>query len=661
MPFWWRRRKRNWYPRRYFPGYKRRRRRPRYRTRQRRYRYATRRRRRRRRRQRKVRRKKQKIILKQWQPDSITKCKIKGYGILVAGAEGNQYRCYTDQKFEYTQPKAPGGGGFGTEQFSLEYLYKEWLAHKNIWTKSNDYKELVRYTGCKFTFYRHKDIDFIIQYERNPPFILQKDTYLLLHPLNMLLARHKKLLPSASTHPKGRSKLTIKMKPPKLMQTKWFFQKEFCLHSLLRISATSASFNNSLYGPNTQSPNVTLYALNTRLYQNQFWGNQSLGPYKPYNTYPADGYIFEYPTKTGTEKTNPYKAPSSWGESVNRTKGFFQPKILTAIKVYSTQQVEKIHERPITIARYNPEDDTGVGNKIWLTSIMSDGRWRPPSDNDLILSEEPLYIGFWGFWDFINRAKTTKEYMTTHMFVVKSQAIKLITGTDQDVFPLVDLTFIQGNLPYNETLTLQKENLWFPTAYEQVQTINSIVESGLLTPKLNNLPNSTWQLPYTYTFYFKWGGSQIQDQTVHNPKDQGDYPIPTAQLQTIQIADPLKQTYEQMLRAWDYRRGFITTTALKRMSKDQETDENISIDTTEPKKKKRKITSQLQIKTQEQEEIESCLQELCKKSTYQETEDIKQLIHQQQQQQEHLKQHLFNLILEMKQRQKYLQLHTGLL
>ena len=660
MPFWWARRRRTWYPRRYYNKYKRRKA-TRYRKRRPRFRYATRRRRRRRRRQRKVRRKRQTIKVQQWQPDSITKCKIKGYGILVAGAEGNQFRCYTDQKFEYTQPKAPGGGGFGTEQFSLEFLYNEWLAHKNIWTKTNDYKELVRYLGAKFTFYRHPYVDFIIQYERNPPFTLQKDTYLLLHPLNMLLQRHKRILPSATTHPKGRTKLTLKIKPPKLMTSKWFFQKEFSTYSLLKISATSASFNNSLYGPNTQSPNLTLYALNTRFYQNQFWGNQSLGPYKPYSTYPTDGYIFEYPTKTGTEKTNAYKVPQTWAESVNKQTGFFQTKILTAIKMYSAHSVEKVHERPIIIARYNPEDDTGVGNKVWLTSIMSDGRWRPPSDNDLIIAGEPLFISFYGFWDFINKAKTTKEYMSTHMFVVKCQAIKLITGTEQDVFPIVDLTFIQGKTPFDELLTLQKQNLWFPTANEQIQTINNIVECGLLTPKLTNLPNSTWQLPYKYTFYFKWGGPQMHDQTVHNPKDQGDFPIPTDELQTVQIADPLKQSYQQMLRAWDYRRGLITRTALKRMSKDQEIDSDISITETEPKKKKRRVTSQLQIKTQEQEEIESCLQELCKKSTFQETEDIQQLIHQQQQQQEHLKQHLFNLLLDMKQRQKYLQLHTGLL
>ncbi len=133
--------------RRYFT---RKTRRPRY---KRRYRRPYTRRRRRRRRKRKVRRKLQKITVKQWQPDSIVRCKIKGFGCLVAGAQGRQPYCYTNSKYEYPQPKAPGGGGFGAELFTLQYLYEEWVARKNIWTKSNDYKDLVRFTGVNFLLF----------------------------------------------------------------------------------------------------------------------------------------------------------------------------------------------------------------------------------------------------------------------------------------------------------------------------------------------------------------------------------------------------------------------------------------------------------------------------------------------------------------------------
>ncbi len=71
------------------------------------------------------------------------------------GANGTQFQCYTNQASEYVQPKAPSGGGFGCEVINLKWLYKQYLCHNNIWTATNEYKDLCRYTGCKITFYRH--------------------------------------------------------------------------------------------------------------------------------------------------------------------------------------------------------------------------------------------------------------------------------------------------------------------------------------------------------------------------------------------------------------------------------------------------------------------------------------------------------------------------
>nr|UHK05279.1 MAG: ORF1 [Torque teno midi virus] len=654
MPFWWNRRRKPWF------GHWRNKRRARYKRRtywrrRRRPRRFTRRRRRRRRRH-KVRRKKPTISLKQWQPDSINKCKIIGYGTLVAGAEGNQFRCYTHQKFEYTQPKAPGGGGFGVEQFSLQYLYNEWLARKNVWTKSNDYKELCRYTGASFTFYRHKFIDFVIQYDRDPPFTLQKLTYTNAHPQNLLLSKRHRILLSESTNPKGKVKLKIKVKPPRKMSNKWFFQEDLAPHNLVKLTAAAVSFPYSLYGPNTQSPNITLYSLNINFYRNQNW-QQDTGekPYLPYAGFPSTGIMYKYKNKDYTMNPANYKA------SINMTAGFWDPTWLQGSD-YKTSTTQTFLYKPITVARYNPEDDSGVGNRVWLTSIISDHKWNPPQDNDLIMTEEPLYLAFWGFYDYIIKAKKTKEYMSTHMFVIKSKAIKLLTpNTTQELFPIVDLSFIQGKMPFDEQLTLQETQNWYPTVKKQIQTINAIVECGPYVPKLYNLPSSTWQLTYKYHFYFKWGGSYINDQLVHNPQDQGKYPVPNIVIPPVQISDPLKQTYQTMLRQWDYRRGFITSTALKRMHENIQTHEYLSTDDSETTPKKKKITSELQCHQEETEEMQTCLQELCKENTCQESQDLHQLIAQQQQQQEHLKHNLLKLLIEMKKKQRYYQLQTGLL
>ncbi len=189
MPFWWKRRRKPWfgrwrYRKRRYNKYKRRKRVPRRRNRR-----TT---RRRRRRKYKVRRKKRKITIQQWQPDSIVKCKIKGSSVLVLGGQGTQFRCFTNTATDYPHPKAPGGGGFGSEIISLKWLYQEYLTHNNIWTRSNQYKDLVRYTGCQITFYRHPITDFIITYDLQPPFILNQYSYPELQPQNMLLAKRKK-------------------------------------------------------------------------------------------------------------------------------------------------------------------------------------------------------------------------------------------------------------------------------------------------------------------------------------------------------------------------------------------------------------------------------------------------------------------------------------
>nr|UHM26868.1 MAG: ORF1 [Torque teno midi virus] len=657
MPFWWRRRRKPWFG-------KWRRRRYNYRTKRRKYRRkqyrrpAFRRRRRRRRRQ-KVRRKKQKIAIQQWQPDSITKCKIKGYGCLVAGAEGRQFYCYTNEIGQYIQPKAPGGGGFGAEMFSLEYLYKQWVARKNIWTHSNDYKDLVRYTGSKIKLFRHPTTDFIAAYNRQPPFLLEKDYYNDIHPANMLLRKHRKIIPSLKRKPLGKPYVTMKIKPPKQMITKWFFQREFAQHGLFTLEASACNLGWAYYGPNSQSRLLTFYALNDKFYQTTDWAKYSNVAWYPYPHYPTtDPLEFTYP-KLGTQPAGKYKPqPTNYNESVNIDGGFFSWRVLTATSVnrHSGQHYAYL---PITTCRYNPENDTGQGNAVWLTSVISNNNWEKPHDPDLVIIGKPLWMAFYGFYNYLQKVKQDKGWVLSGMLVCQSPAIQLITPHIQTIFPIIDFDFIVGKLPYGETITPGKKNTWYPTVEHQLVTINNFVETGPFIPKYSYLKESTWELTYAYTCYFKWGGPHVYNEQVQNPQTQGKYDVPDTITKTLQIADPLKQSYETMLRAWDYRRGIITTTALKRMSKHLQTDESIQSDDSEPTKKKKKTTGEIPYYKEETQEIQSCLLSLCEEDTFQETEDIRQLIHQQQQQQLKLKQNLIKLMIDLKQQQRALQLQTG--
>nr|UHK04816.1 MAG: ORF1 [Torque teno midi virus] len=659
MPFWWSRRGRFWYPTWRKRRYQKTRRR-RYQRRRRRPRYPARRRRRRRRRYRKVRKKKQKITIQQWQPDRIVKCKIIGFSYLVCGAEGCQFRCYTNDKHNYGQPRAPGGGGFGCEQYTLEYLYKEWEAHRNVWTKSNDWLDLVRYTGCTIQLFRHPTTDFVVFYDRQPPFKFTNKTYLETHPQNILLRKRHKVVRSLQYKNRGKPYVTLKIKPPKQMLTKWFFQPDFADVSLFKLAGAACNFGYSLYGPNTQSPNLTIYALNTDFYVIHNWGDASLQTqkYKPYTNAPSgqNGLKFKY----NPNKPEATVKDDTYADSISYSTGWFQPGVLAAYEV--THNSQKQHNRPVAIGRYNPEDDNGKGNRIWLTSIIANKGWAPPTDKDLIIGDVPLYMAFWGLWDYIIQSRKTEDWLAVSMFVIKSDYIKIILGgTNQKVWPIIDFSFIQGKMPWDEELTQQQKALWYPTCYRQQQTINNFVECGPFCPKYANLPSSTWQLPYKYKFYFKWGGPQTGDELVQDPKDQEKYPVPDTYTEAVQVRDPLRQHPKSLLRSWDFRRDIVTKSALKRIQENIPTDESDQSDFSETPKKKKKITTEIPVSDEEAKELQACLHSLCEKDSFpEEKEDLKVLIFKQYHKQQQLKQNLYKLLTKLKKNQTHLQMQTGM-
>lgn len=661
MPFWWRRRRKFWGGRWRKPRYNKykRRRKPR-----RRYRrtYGRRRRRHRKRRY-KVRRKRKAIVLKQWQPDSIRKCKIKVIDSFIIGAHGTQFKCYTNEAKKYPQPKQPAGGGFGMEVFSLEDLYLRYKAHKSIWTATNDYKDLVRYTGCTFTFYRHATTDFILSFNTQPPFTLDKFSYTSIHPLNMLLQKHKKILYSLKTKPWGPSKVKFKIKPPKQMSTKWFFQKFFATAGLVEIKATAADFNFSYIQNTSVNTNLSIVYLNTAFYQLSNWG-KFLGAshYKPYATINEKLY---YWFKSGNQTKHIQVKHENYYESVNYATGYFQTGVLNAIKITLTADIAAQSAQahlPVAVARYNPQLDTGEKNELWVVSILTD-HYDKPREPQLVYSGYPLWMMFFGYYNFILQYKNDQTFLDSHMFVIRSPAIlKLSTTTDQDYFPFIDFSFLNGKMPFQEYLDENSKKFWYPSVKKQVETINNIVTCGPYIPKYSDNRDSSWDLKYKSTFYFKFGGPQISETPVVDPQKQEDYDVPDKFKSTIQISDPITQACETMFHNWDYRRGLITPAAIKRVSKHLETDSDVSSTSTEPPHKKIKITGEVPYLPQETEEVQACLLSLCEEDTFQEEEeDLHKLIKQQHKKQQQLKQQLLKLLAEMNKKQTMLQLQTGIL
>lgn len=53
--------------------------------------------------------------------------------------------------------------------------------------------------------------------------------------------------------------------------------------------------------------------------------------------------------------------------------------------------------------RYNPDTDTGEGNKIYLVSNSRATSWKEPENKVLIFDGFPLYILAWGWTDYIKK------------------------------------------------------------------------------------------------------------------------------------------------------------------------------------------------------------------------------------------------------------------
>nr|UHK05177.1 MAG: ORF1 [Torque teno midi virus]UHM27129.1 MAG: ORF1 [Torque teno midi virus] len=658
MPFWWGRRNRFWNNNRY----RRRRRRKTYRKPRKRFlRYRHRRttRRRRRRRRTKVRRKKRFLKLVQWQPDCIRKCKIKGIETAVLGANGKQYRNYVTAMNEWTLPTTPTGGGFATIKYSLGYLFEQYELHNNIWTSSNIGLDLCRYTGCKIIFFRHPTIDFIATYQREYPMIITADTYSQTHPKNMLLQKHKIVIPSFRTQPYKKRKIVKKIGPPKQQVNKWFFQEQFDDTGLLFLRVAAADLNYVHLGEESENELTTFLYLNTAdIYQQGNWGKTTDTAYQPIATYSEQSFTYT----DINNKTQTFTKPTDYNSSISYDKGWFNSSFLSNKSILTGQFKGK---RTILAARYNPKTDTGEGNAIWLSSIHTDKYTKPDTDKVLIASGKPLWELCYGWTDYVKRLKKNESIEYYYYILLQSPCIQGAGASTKDTYYLpIDSSFINGKGPYNSTPTQHMTKYWYPSLIHQQQTINNIVKTGPFIPRPEG-KKSNWELHLQYCFYFKWGGSLPGNKQVTDPSKQTMYPVPDTNQQAVQIADPKTQIPASLLHSWDFRRGFVTTTAFKRMSDHFSMESTLSTDSEFLRPHKKSKHSKKEPPLQEEEtDTAICLQQLCEEGTCQEIQEEKEtpvlrLIQQQQQQQQHIKYNLLQLLTSLRKAQMQMQLQTG--
>lgn len=600
----------------------------------------------------------------QWQPDSIRKCHIKGHGTLVLGCEGTQMYCYTTEKMNYVPPKVPYGGGFGYEKYTLKLLYEEYVFKNNIWTASNVLYDLCRYLWVTFYFYRHPETDFVVAYNNMPPFDINKYTFPSRHPHLMLLEKHKKIVLSKASVTNGKYRVKMKVRPPKQMITKWFFTQEFCEYTLLLLAGAALNLRYSHLSASNENLLINILSLNWYFYQHTNWmaAHQGTVGYMPITGLTRDLKYFVHVRGQAdpVEKSMPQEAYTHSG-ALSYNYGWFNPSFLKAVGLKGP--TSELALTNMIYGRYNPTKDSGRGNKIYIISTVAD-HWGPPEHDKMILIEElPLWLGLYGFLSYIKTVKPG-NLLQSSLVVLVSDAIYTQNqiGGGKYWAP-IDPEYQDGKKPYDQTILPSEKTRWAPNYTWQLKTLNAIVESGPFVPQYSEEKYSTWELKYTYNFFFKWGGPEQPQKEVKDPKQLKIYDVPDKMFGRLQITNPAKQTTETIIHPWDMRRGIIKEKALKRMCEHLETDSEFQYSAEEdvPKKKQR-VGAALTYPHEEEEEIQSCLQALCEENTCQEQEQtLQDLIKQQQQQQRELKYHILKLIFDLKNKQKQLQLHTGMI
>ena len=492
---------------------------------------------------------------------------------------------------------------------------------------------------------------------------LQKYTYPDTHPQQMMLAKHKFIIPSLLTRPGGKRYVKVKIKPPTQMSNKWFFQEGFSDTGLVQIHTAACDLRYAHLGCCNTNQLASFLTLNTDFYQYAAWGNEH-NPYIPteqskwYRPYRMAEPVTEVEDVKGNKKSI-QTVFTPYNETVSYSKGWFQPQLLQAKQITKPAQANP----PLKGARYNPTLDTGENTAVWLTSVVNQSYHPPKTDLDLFVQGLPLWQLLLGFPDWVKQKKKDPTFLQSYYLCFHCDAIEPKPGIHQIFIP-VDYSFVQGKGPYDSLLSPWDNDHWYVTLKHQLQTINSIVETGPFIPKLDTLKNSTWELYSKYTFYFKFGGASLPEAETKDPATQGTHEVPDKQSKAIQIINPKKNTAAAALHCWDFRRGHITSRAFKRMCENAETDSDFQADLPRKKKKTSLQENTLPCISKEAEEVESCLQSLYEENTCQETPDnqnIQQLLNQQLQQQHHTKLQLLQLINNLKKKQKLIQLQTGIL
>nr|UGV36990.1 MAG: ORF1 [TTV-like mini virus] len=540
-----------------------------------------------------------KIIIQQFQPKKIRRCKITGYLPLFQfgrGRVGNNYVMYRDS---FVPDHEPGGGGFSVQQISLSSLYTDNTENLlNWWTQSNKGLNLVRFLGTKISIFRQPFTDTIFSYMNETPRTVSKYFYAGLHPIKMLNFNEKIVVPSFNTQPHKRKPYKSKfIPPPKLWKNQWYFQQQIADYPLIQFMSTACSLTGLFGSKNEINNNITLLCLNTTLFTSpHFQYRQKSNPYLISGTkymyalqrlqLPIETHKYSQLTYLGQTMLNEPGFPRSnmnketytetnWGnifyyQYLNKEELTFQSS-MTFETFMSKAAGTNIDKSFFTLQttdyiipiRYNPWKDKGKGNKMyWVpNSAATKKNWEPTGDPDLEINDYPLWIMAYGWEDMTSRIGKAKNLDNDFILVIRS---RYLSHPEKEYVILSD-SFVYGQGPYGvdrSEIKGQDTSHWYPRFRYQREALNAIIESGPAIARNDYTKNE--QASLKYTFYFKWGGCPSSMENIYDPKSQPITPTPNNFNLLNEIIDP-QTSLENYIYHWDTRRDQLTQSATERI------------------------------------------------------------------------------------------------
>nr|UGV37549.1 MAG: ORF1 [TTV-like mini virus] len=570
---------------------------------------------------RKPKRKLKKITVKEWQPSKIRKLKITGEYPLYEGTNertGNNNTQYIDATAPHYMP---GGGCYSATQFTLNGLFELHNKARNWWTVSNCDLPLIRYHGCTLKLYRSSNSDYISVYARCGELKLSEQTYQSCQPSILRLNRHKKIVKCSKDTKSRKPYKIMKIPPPTLMQSKWYFQQEIADTPLFILLTAATSLNRWYISSSSISSTTGFYSLNTDVFKfRDFKKPSTTSGYIP-NTehhyftieknvdyknakyenliYLGESNNYEIGTALrfvpGDYNGDNMTKVNTWMSNKTYWGNVFYPLYLSQdgppilitnqilqvkTKAHTTKGQGIVHSSGLfTIkstpniweCRYNPQNDRGH-NTIYLQSITETGKqWEPPTQGMPKTEGLPLWLLFHGWLDYWDKLGRPQHMWTDYVVVITSDYIV----PKHAYYVLIDNDMLQGRSPYmpQDGMIADYDKLWWhPKLNFQRRSINSIINTGPGTVKLP--PQISTEAHCTYTFHFKLGGCPPPMDDVCNPKTQPKFPRPGNILQTTLLQSP-STPLQYYLNSFDQRRHMLTEKASKRIKKDYTAKETL--------------------------------------------------------------------------------------